>query len=113
MSQICMDEGLGLPHRKSPLAKRRAIRMKSYVPDLGGIPRGTQRRRRPLGPGLWSHGQAARENLTVKIRAASVLVLVWLMVAGCETVENTARSPLFDQALMMNGHYNLVYPDEK
>ena len=44
----------------------------------------------------------------------TAFLLVWLLLTGCETVDqNTTHSPLFDQTLMMNGHYSLVYPDAK
>jgi hypothetical protein len=39
------------------------------------------------------------------------MMLVCLLMTGCETLDSTEPSPLFDQALMMNGHYSLVYPD--
>jgi hypothetical protein len=48
---------------------------------------------------------------TATLRAA--IVLACLILAGCETLDSTAPSPMFDQALIMNGHYSLVYPNGK
>ena len=41
------------------------------------------------------------------------MMLICLLLTACETTGNSAASPLFDQALMMNGHYSLVYPDQE
>lgn len=51
-----------------------------------------------------------RLDMRTALRLVCPLMLICLLLTACETPSNSAPSPLFDQALMMNGHYDLVYP---
>jgi hypothetical protein len=57
-----------------------------------------------------AHGQEPKGR-GLKSRAA--MLFLPLVLAGCETLDSTTSTPMFDQALLLNGHYELVYPNAK